>query len=78
VAGDLARAASHIYSHESRVLPIAPFAAPAALLLDGAGLISCGLERPSSALFGPNEHLPIRDLVNHARFVTELISRLAV
>ncbi len=78
VAPDLARAAAVIYGDEARLLPLAPFVAPAALLLDGAGLISCGLERPSSARFGPNERLPLDDLVRHALFLTELIRRLAV
>lgn len=77
-AGNAGRAATQIYGGEARVLPLAPFSAPAALLLDTAALISCGLERPSSAVFAPNEHLPMRDLVSHARFVTEVVSRLAV
>lgn len=77
-AQDLGRAATTIYGNAARLLPLAPFVAPAALLLDGASLISCGLERPGSARFGPNEGVPLDDLIRHARFLTELISRLAV
>ncbi|WP_026370159.1 peptidase dimerization domain-containing protein [Kallotenue papyrolyticum] len=67
-----------IYGAELPAIPLAAFPAPAALLLDDAPLIGCGLERPTSALFGPDEHVPVRDLVEHAQLIAALLRRLAV
>jgi acetylornithine deacetylase/succinyl-diaminopimelate desuccinylase-like protein len=75
---DPAAAATSIYGRSSRVLPLTPFPAPAGLLLDQSPLISCGLERPDSALFGPNERVRMHDLINHTRLIIELITRMAV
>ncbi|HEX6293102.1 MAG TPA: M20/M25/M40 family metallo-hydrolase [Herpetosiphonaceae bacterium] len=75
---DAAQAAAPIYGQPAHVLPLAPFAAPAAVLAPDAPLISCGLERPTSSLFGPDEHVPLDDLTAHTRLLIELITRIAV
>lgn len=75
---DAAQATATIYGQPAKVLPLAPFAAPVALLTDVVPLVSCGLERPDSAMFGADEHVPLNDLVAHTRLVGELITRMAV
>jgi acetylornithine deacetylase/succinyl-diaminopimelate desuccinylase-like protein len=75
---DAAQAAATTYGQPAHVLPLAPFAAPAALITPGAPLISCGLERPTSALFGPDEHVPLDDMIAHTQLVIDLIIRMAV
>lgn len=72
------RAAVSHYGRPAQIVPIAPFTAPADVLTRHVPFISCGLERPTSALFGPNEHVPIADLVGQTRLLTELITRMAV
>lgn len=67
-----------VYGVEAPTIPLAALPAPAALLLDTAPLIGCGLERPGSALFGPDEHVPVSDLIAHAQMIAALIRRLAV
>lgn len=75
---DAAKAAVSVYGKEARIVPLAPFTAPAALLAPESPLLSCGLERPSSALFGPDEHVPIKDVIAHTQLLIEIITRAAV
>jgi acetylornithine deacetylase/succinyl-diaminopimelate desuccinylase-like protein len=75
---DAAQAASQVFGQPARVLPLAPFAAPAALIAPGAALVSCGLERVNSSLFGADEHVPFEDVMAHTILVIELITRMAV
>lgn len=75
---DAAQAVATVYGQPAPVVPLAPFAAPAALLATAVPLISCGLERPASALLGPDEHVPHVDLLLHTRLLLELITRMAV
>lgn len=75
---DAAQATVQIHGQPATVVPLSSFAAPAALLLDAAPLVGCGLERPTSALLGTDEHVPLADLLAHTRLVIELITRIAV
>lgn len=75
---DVAQATMQIYGQPASVVPLTPFAAPAALLLDAAPLVGCGLERPTSALLSTDEHVPLADLLAHTRLLVELIMRIAV
>lgn len=75
---DAASAAASVYSRPAAVLPLAPFAAPVALLVEQVALVSCGLERPTSALVGPDEHVPLADVLAHTHLLIELITRIAV
>lgn len=74
---DVAAAVTAAYGQPGPVLFIAPFAAPAAVF-GRAPLLSCGLERPSSAVFGADEHVPLPDLQRHADLIHVLITQLAV
>jgi acetylornithine deacetylase/succinyl-diaminopimelate desuccinylase-like protein len=67
-----------VYGKYAQIVPLAPFAAPAALVAAGKPLISCGLERPASSIFGPDEHVPLADVESHARLIAELVHRMAV
>jgi acetylornithine deacetylase/succinyl-diaminopimelate desuccinylase-like protein len=75
---DVDEAVQSTYGQAGALVPLAPFAAPAAVLLTDASFLSCGLERPDSALFGPDERLPIADLVAHTTLITEMLRRAAV
>lgn len=56
---------------------LAPFPGPAGLLLrTGIPLLSCGLERPDSALYGPDESVSLLDLVAHSELVEALLRDL--
>ncbi len=72
------QAAVGIFGKYAQLVPLAPFAAPAALVAPNKPFLSCGLERPDSALFGADEHVPLADIEAHARLVLELLQRMAV
>lgn len=73
-----AQVAVGVYGKHAQVVPLAPFAAPAALLAAGRPFVSCGLERPTSGIVGANEHVPLVDLHAHARLVLELLQLMAI
>jgi acetylornithine deacetylase/succinyl-diaminopimelate desuccinylase-like protein len=80
-SGALGRAAatagSNVYGVAPRIISLAPFAAPASLLVPSTvPLIACGLERPDSSLYGPDESVSLADLESHTRFIGELIAAL--
>ena len=77
-ATNLGQAAVPVYGKYAQVVPLTPFAAPAALLAPGKPFVSCGLERPTSNLVGPDEHIPLADLEAHTRLLIELAQRLSV
>jgi acetylornithine deacetylase/succinyl-diaminopimelate desuccinylase-like protein len=73
-----AQAAVGVYGKYAQMVPLASFAAPAAIVAEGKPMISCGLERPTSSIFGPDEHVPLADVEAHARLIAELVHRMAV
>lgn len=75
---DATTTTASIYGGPATVLPIAPFAAPAALLVADVPFVSCGLERPDSHLLSADEQVPLNDLLLHTRLLVELMSRMAV
>lgn len=75
---DAAQATTRIYGQPASVVPLTPFAAPAALLVGDVPLLSCGLERPTSAPLGPDEHVALADVLAHTQLIVELIMRMAV
>jgi acetylornithine deacetylase/succinyl-diaminopimelate desuccinylase-like protein len=75
---DAPQAAATVFGKPAHVLPLAPFSAPAALLAPDAPLVSCGLERPSSSIFGADEHVQFEDVMAHTRLMIELITRIAI
>lgn len=71
-------AAAAVYGGEPRVVGMAPFSSPASLIVPpGTPLLACGLDRPDSAVFGPDESVPLRDLAAHANFLRSLIGAVA-
>ncbi len=73
-----AQSAVGVYGKYAQMVPLAPFAAPASVIARDKPLISCGVERPTSSIFGPDEHVPLADVESHARLIAELIHRMAV
>ncbi|HEU4322245.1 MAG TPA: M20/M25/M40 family metallo-hydrolase [Roseiflexaceae bacterium] len=65
-----------IYGAPLDRLPLGSFAQPLAAFVDAFGIpMACvGCARPDSALNGPNEHIPLDDLVRHAQLLVELLS----
>jgi acetylornithine deacetylase/succinyl-diaminopimelate desuccinylase-like protein len=68
-----------IFGKPAQWMPIGPFALPAELLHQhsNAPIISVGCARPDSATHGPNENLPIDDLLDLGRFLINLLQRCA-
>ncbi len=75
--GGAAAAISAVYGVEGFVVSLAPAPTPASVLAGPAPLLIAGLERPTSAPFGPNEQLPMADLERYAQLVAELIVQAA-
>lgn len=57
------------------VVPAGPFSLPLGLFATAldAPVATVGLARADSAPFGPNEHIPLDDLVRHGQLLTELL-----
>jgi acetylornithine deacetylase/succinyl-diaminopimelate desuccinylase-like protein len=63
-----------VYGAAPHTVDLAPFSGPASLLVQpGTPLLSCGLERPDSALYGPDESVALHDLRTHFDFLVELL-----
>jgi acetylornithine deacetylase/succinyl-diaminopimelate desuccinylase-like protein len=72
------QAALSVFGKYAQLVPLAPFPAPAAVVAANKPFLSCGMERPGSAIFGPDEHVPVADIEAHARLVAEILHRMAV
>lgn len=59
-------------------IPSGPFALPLQIVgaASAAPMAALGTARPGSAALGPDEHIPIADLAQHAQFLAELLSRI--
>jgi acetylornithine deacetylase/succinyl-diaminopimelate desuccinylase-like protein len=65
-----------IYGAPLTILPRGPFALPLALFGQAYGIptASIGLARPDSAIFAPNERIPLADLLRHGQLLIELMA----
>jgi acetylornithine deacetylase/succinyl-diaminopimelate desuccinylase-like protein len=74
----LACAGEIVFGSPLQVLPAGSFALPLRLLAEALELptMSLALARASSAIHGPNEHLPLDDLLQHAAVLMELLRRV--
>jgi acetylornithine deacetylase/succinyl-diaminopimelate desuccinylase-like protein len=64
-----------IYGEPPGLLPIGAFVQPLHILADRLGMpvAALALARQNSAIYGPNERLPLEDLVRHAHILAELL-----
>lgn len=70
-------ATERIYDAPGCLIALSPFPAPVSMLAPTASLIAVGLERPTSAIFGADERLPLADLERYAQFLAELLIQSA-
>lgn len=61
------------------MIPAGPFALPLQIVgaASGAPTAAVGMGRPGSAALGPDEHIPLADLAQHAQLLVELLCRIA-
>ncbi|NOK60320.1 MAG: M20/M25/M40 family metallo-hydrolase [Chloroflexi bacterium AL-W] len=65
----------HLYGMSLKWLPLGPFAQPLCFFQEtfDAPIAVIGCARPDSAIYGPNEHIPLNDLVRHGQLLMELL-----
>jgi acetylornithine deacetylase/succinyl-diaminopimelate desuccinylase-like protein len=75
----VAEASGALYGAPLNVVPAGPFTLPLQLFADGLGAptASVGLNRPDSAAHGPDEHIPLDDLLHHAQLLGDLLESFA-
>ncbi|NJP06724.1 MAG: M20/M25/M40 family metallo-hydrolase [Chloroflexaceae bacterium] len=71
----LLHTAERVYGQSLTVLPFGPFALPLQLVSSQLGIpvAVVGLARHNSAMYGPNEHLPVDDLMQHSQMLIDLM-----
>jgi acetylornithine deacetylase/succinyl-diaminopimelate desuccinylase-like protein len=71
----LSRAGEQVYGTPLSVLPFGTFTHPFAIFFHHlkTPVASLGFGRHTSSEYGPNEHLPIEDLVHHGQMLIELM-----
>lgn len=76
----IAAAGAALYGQPLPIVPAGSFSLPLQLLtaINHAPIASVGLRRPSSGVLGPNEHVPIGDLLRHSQLLSDLLKRMAV
>jgi acetylornithine deacetylase/succinyl-diaminopimelate desuccinylase-like protein len=64
-----------VYDEPLPTLPLGTFAQPLYYFSHGLNMpaATLGLARPASAIYGPNEHIPLRDLTEHSHLLTALL-----
>ncbi|NTV64121.1 MAG: M20/M25/M40 family metallo-hydrolase, partial [Oscillochloris sp.] len=75
----VAVAGAAVYGSPLSTMPAGPFTLPLQIFTDrfGAPVASIGLCRPDSAIHGPDERVPVDDLVRHAQLLAEILSAFA-
>lgn len=68
-----------LYGAPQKWMPLGPFAQPLYFLTEGLGIpaVAVGCAGPDSAINGPNEHIPLADLVRHGQLLVELLGTCA-
>lgn len=71
----LSAAGERIYGESLSMLPIGPFVQPLSLFAEQleTPVAAVALSRHDSAMYGPNEHLPLDDMVRHSQLIAELL-----
>lgn len=72
----LAMAGTPVYGTPLKLLPLGPFTQPLHIFIQhlNVPVAVLALARNDSAIHGPNEHLPIMDLVRHGEVLMELMA----
>lgn len=71
----LVGAGERIYGAPLPLLPLGPFVQPLQVFAEQLHVpaVAVGLARSSSNIYGPNEHLPLDDLVHHSQLLAEVL-----
>lgn len=71
----LIAAGERIYGTALPTLPLGSFVQPLHIFAEHLHLpvVAVGLARPTSNIYGPNEHLPLDDLVRHSQLLMEVL-----
>ncbi len=74
----VAAAGQSVFGTPLHVLPLGPFVNPLALVARcwDAPVAALGVARPGSARYGPNEHVPLDDLLQHGQVLLALCNVL--
>lgn len=72
----LVESGERVYGAPLNVLPLGPFAQPLHVFAHylGTPVASLGVARHDSSEYGPNEHIPLEDLIQHGQMLIEVMT----